>query len=227
MLQQLISSYAAGTVILVKLEEATRTFHPIGSAFVCHGKGYLLTAAHIVKLDMKLGIIVQQVTTDFQPFTIPEAQVFSVSIAGFDAANDVALLKIEEPMTVGVPDGMFGNDAETALGELCGYVGFPFADRGLHVRHVASANLSAKVISASGARQYQLDSMIHEGCSGGPLVNIRTGRIIGVMAGRYAPSGASPSVFIGGRPVGTDSAISYATCIEYGLALMMEAGLEV
>lgn len=227
MLQQIISSFAAGTAMLVRLEEDTRTFHSLGSAFLCDASGYFLTSAHLIKLDMKLGIIPQDLTNDFVPTTRPEATVIRVSVAGYDTINDVALLKVEEKIGAAVPAGMFGSDKDVELGETCGYIGFPFADRNLHVRHVASAILSAKVISASGTKQYQLDSMVGEGCSGGPLISSKTAKIIGVIVGRFSPTGVGGGIFVGNRQMGTESSISYATCIEYGIDLMKEAGLNV
>lgn len=66
------------------------------------------------------------------------------------------------------------------IGALRAHIGFPFADRGLHVRHLSSAFVSAKVTSKSGTRQYQFGGTAHEGGSG-PFIDVKTGKVIDIV----------------------------------------------
>lgn len=84
----------------------------------------------------------------------------------------------------------------------------------------AFAHHVASIPVGLGTRQYQLDAMVHEGCSGGPLVDRVSKQVIGIVAGRFSPVGNQGGVLIGGRPLGTESSISYATCIEHGIELL-------
>ena len=69
--------------------------------------------------------------------------------------------------------------------------------------------------------------MVHEGNSGGPLLELSTGQIIGVVLGRFSPTGSGGGIRIGNHPLGTESTISYAACISYGRALLKAEGLNV
>jgi serine protease Do len=156
----------------------------------------------------------------FQPISFEKVQIAKVQIQQYDAINDVALLKLDAGAASAVPSNLLGDDAVVELGASCAFFGFPFSDAGLHVRHVAASVISAKVITSNGTRQYQLDAMIHEGCSGGPLFDRDSQKIIGIVSGRFSPTGNSGGVFVGNRAIGTDSSISFATCVSHGLALI-------
>jgi serine protease Do len=69
--------------------------------------------------------------------------------------------------------------------------------------------------------------MVHEGNSGGPLVELATGRINGIVNGRFSPTGNAGGIKIGNHALGTESTISYATIIDYGTDLMKSEGLNV
>lgn len=63
--------------------------------------------------------------------------------------------------------------------------------------------------------------------SGGPLIDVSTGKIIGVVSGRFSPTGNSASVWIGNHAIGTESTISFATAVSHARELMKAEGLNV
>jgi serine protease Do len=229
MLRNIAQNYGVGTVLLVKWENGDRSggIRAIGTAFICHSKAYLLTCAHIFKLTDKLGIVSQGPTNEFRPITQQRADVLGVEVAQFDSRNDVALLRLTGDASVGVPGKIFSNESSIQVGDSCAYLGYPFADRGLHVRHVAPATVSGKVVSTAGTRQYQLSASIHGGCSGGPLIDLRLGQVFGIVSGRFSPTGNGSGVMIGDYQLGSESSISFATSISYGLDLMRAEKLDV
>jgi serine protease Do len=220
MLRDVVRIFAQGTVLLARWDKEKNIIHPLGSAFLCKAGGYLLTSAHLFSLNTPLCVVINDGTQEFQPLTIQSANTVPVEVRQYDTINDVALLKFSADISTAVPDSLLGVDNAVELGSTCAYFGFPFSDAGLHVRHVALALVSAKVIASSGTKQYQLDAMVHEGCSGGPLVDRTTGKIIGIISGRFSPTGSKGGVFIGNRPLGTESSISFATCIRHGVDLL-------
>ena len=87
---------------------------------------------------------------------------------------------------------------------------------------VSNTIVSAKSLNHNQTRQIVLDSTVNDGNSGGPLFNVETGRIIGIISGRYSPSGTEALGWVSGMPLGQDSNISFATGISYAITLLNE-----
>lgn len=226
MLKGIVQHHGGGCMMIVKrTDEQGVEF--VGSGFLCHSRGYIVTCAHTINLTDKLSVIPPQPLNEFNQLTLERVNVFDVSVAQFDPDNDVALLKINTPPPLSVPVNIFGSENSVQVGSSVGYLGFPFGHAGLHTLKVSQSIISSKVKSAKGTKQFQLDAMVHEGNSGGPLIDLATGQIIGVISGRFSPTGNSASIRIGNHALGTESTISYATTISYALALIESEGLNV
>lgn len=193
----------------------------VGTGFLCHAQGYILTCAHTISLTDKLAVIPPQPIEDFNQATLGRVNVLDVSVAQFDSKNDVALLKLTNAQEVSVPKKMFCNKDNAQVGATVCYMGFPYGHSGLHTAKFSQSIISAKVESDSGTRKYQLDTIVHEGNSGGPLIEYGSGKIIGIISGRFNPIGNSGvNITVGGHSLGTESSISYATAIGYGIELL-------
>lgn len=224
MLRNIVQQHASGCVMIVK-KNNTGGVDFIGTGFLCHNKGYIATTAHFINLTDKLAIVAPQLVTNFNNVTLDKVVYFDVIIAQFNASVDVALLKITTPPTLSVPDQLFGNEDQIPVGSSVGYFGYPFAGSGLHVLKVSSCVISAKVISKSNVKQFQIDSMVHDGGSGGPLIDVLSGQIIGVINGRFSPIGNNGGIQIGNHKLGADSTISFAVTIGYIKQLLKDEGL--
>ncbi|MDD4928400.1 MAG: serine protease [Gallionella sp.] len=225
MLRKIAQQHGGGCLMIVRRKDDGGVEF-VGSGFLCHSKGYLLTCAHSINLTDKLAIIPPQPINDFTPLTLERVNVIDVSVAQYNAENDVALLKITAPQPLVVPENLFGDENRVMVGTSVAYFGYPFGQSGLHVLKISSSIISAKVLS-NNTKQFQLDAMVHEGNSGGPLVDLTTGQIIGIISGRFSPTGNAGGVRIGGYALGTESSISYATTISYGKDLLISEGLNV
>jgi serine protease Do len=176
-----------------------------------------------------LAIVEPQPINEFNPLTLGAINLIKINVAQYDATNDVALLKISQTLSLDAPDApdnIFGDEHQIMVGSSVAYLGYPFGHLGLHALKLSSSIISAKVISTN-TRQYQLDTMVHEGNSGGPLFDIATGRIIGIISGRFSPIGSGGGFKMGNHTLGTESSISYATTISYGKELLKSEGLNV
>lgn len=220
-----IAQHHGGGCMMIVRKQDNEGVGFVGTGFLCHGKGYLLTCAHSINLTDNLAVIPPQPLNEFNPLTLERVNIIDVTVAQYDPNNDVALLKIVNPLPVSVPQNIFGNESTSQVGSSVCYLGFPFGQSGLHTIKVSQSIVSSKVKSASGTKQYQLDAMVHEGNSGGPLVDLNSGQIIGIVSGRFSPTGNSGGIRIGNHALGTESSISYATSISYGLELMKSEGL--
>jgi len=221
-----IASQHGGSCVMIVRKKVDGEAEFVGSGFLCHSKGYVLTCAHLINLTYKLAMVLPQPINDFNPLTLERVNFFDVNVAQYDAENDVALLKISNTLSISGPDNILGDDHQVMVGSSAAYLGYPFGQSGLHALKLSSSIISSKVISTN-TRQYQLDAMIHEGNSGGPLIDIATGKIIGIISGRFSPTGNGGGIKIGNHAIGTESSISYATTISYGKELLKSEGLNV
>lgn len=224
MLKKIAQQHSGGCLMIVR-HKNDGGVEFIGSGFLCHSGGYVLTCAHSINLTDKLAVIPPQPINDFNQLTLERVNVINVNVAQYNAENDVALLKITEQQPIVVPENIFGSDEHVMVGASVAYLGYPFGQTGLHALKLSSSIVSSKVISTNNTKHYQLDAMVHEGNSGGPLIDISTGRIIGIISGRFSPTGNGGGIRIGNHSLGTESSISYATTISYGKDLLKCEGI--
>ncbi len=140
----------------------------LGTGFIIHADGYVLTNAHVVE------------EADVLQVTLANEHRYSARLVGIDPRVDVALLKIEptEPLAV-VP---LGDSDQLSIGEWVMAIGNPFG---------LSHTVTVGIISAKGrsevapsgrhmiANYLQTDASINPGNSGGPLLNTR-GEVVGM-----------------------------------------------
>lgn len=212
--------------MLVRKRENAVVF--LGTAFLMHDDGYLLTAAHLLEED-PAGLMVVPTSNpdDFVPISLDQVSAMSVSVAAVDKIHNVALLEIDRNLRIKTPDHLGGTTENLSIGTSLLSLGFPFGHDEMHNLMAQSAILSSKVRSKNGARLLLFDTMVLDGTAGGPLVNADDGRVIGVVIGRFSPVEDGGDFARGKRLAGYDTQISYAVSIEYGLALMESVGLEV
>lgn len=228
MYKQIVQRHSGGCMMIVrKGENKDAGVSFICTGFLCHSEGYVLTCAHGINLTDNLAIIPPQPINEFNKMSLGRVSIIDVDIAQYDSVNDVALLKIKNPIGISYSDNMFSMNKSHNVGTSVCYMGFPFGDSGLHTLKVSETIISSKVKNEKNTDQYQLDSMIHDGNSGGPLLELQTGQIIGIITGKYSPTGAKAVIQIGNRALGQDSSISFATSISYGIELMKSEGLDV
>lgn len=222
-----IAQHLGGGCMMIVRRQDDKGVGFVGTGFLCHSKGYILTCAHSINLTDKLAIIPPQPLNEFNQLTLDRVQTINVTVAQHNSKNDVALLKIVIPTPLAVPPNILGNENISPIGSSVCYLGFPFGQSGLHTLKVSQSIISSKVKSQNGTKQFQLDAMVHEGNSGGPLIDLQSGQIIGIISGRFSPTGNGGSIKIGNHSLGTESSISYATSINYGIELMKSEGLSV
>ena len=180
-----------------------------GSGFVWDRRGHIVTNFHVIQEGDAFAV------------TLSDQSEWEAKVAGVAPAKDLALLKITAPadrlipLTVGASRGLL-------VGQRVLAVGNPFGlDHSLTVGVVSA--LGRELQSPNGRRirdVIQTDAAINPGNSGGPLLD-STGRLIGVNAAIFSPSGASAGIGFA-VPVDTVNRL-IPQLIERGRAL--EAGI--
>ena len=151
-----------------------------GSGFVLTEDGYVVTNYHVVE-----GATAVQVITH-------NGKEHDATVVGFDATNDVALLKVEDakfaPVTLGSSEDLIIGDMVVAIGNPLGELASTQT-----VGYVSGIGREVSTDSLTTIRMIQTDAAINPGNSGGPLFNMK-GEVIGITTAKYSGttnSGAS------------------------------------
>jgi len=157
--------------------QGQRSFQSLGSGFVIHPDGYLVTNNHVVDKATKIIVTFRD---DDTPYT---AQAI-----GVDKKTDLALLKLDAPPK-DLTAVTFGDSDKLKTGDWVLAIGNPF-----RLGHTATAGIvSAKSRKLAITGPYddfiQTDASINPGNSGGPLFNSH-GEVVGVNTAIFSPGGA-------------------------------------
>ncbi|WP_326492934.1 S1C family serine protease [Alicyclobacillus fastidiosus] len=139
----------------------------IGTGFVFHPRGYILTNEHVVSDGDRIMLRV------FGKKDLVEAQV-----VGRNRAHDIAILSADIPIPS--PILKIGQGKDVHVGEWVLAIGSPLGlDNTVTVGIVSAKNRPLQI----GDREYpnliQTDAAINRGNSGGPLINLR-GEVVGM-----------------------------------------------
>lgn len=134
-----------------------------GSAFFLSSDGLAVTNYHVVENAQDIVL------------TLPDGRVFSsVAIVGYDAGNDLALLKVEAS---GLPHLILGDSGQVQQGQTIYTLGNPKGLTGTMSQGIV-AN-SSRVLD--GVEYIQISAPIDHGSSGGALLD-QYGRVVGVTS---------------------------------------------
>jgi serine protease Do len=148
----------------------------LGSGVIVDPRGYILTNSHVVGSGDNLHV------------TLWNKRRLGAEVVQRDEALDIALIKVEHPSLEAIP---MGDSDRLQVGHWVVAVGNPFG---------LSHTVSAGIVSALGRSDIgilphesfiQTDASIHQGNSGGPLVDLG-GELIGINTAIYSgPSGSN------------------------------------
>jgi len=224
MLQDIYLRYRNGCMKLFHMDEQERLVF-LGSAFLIHEKGYLLTAAHLLQnQDNLMAVPVPVDEVDFSPVSSDELQALPVYVTRYNKERDVALLAFRDPLEITMPDHVVGTPENVLVGQGVACLGFAFGFQCIYNQVMQQGVVCSKMLSNNDTKLFLFDSRVHAGSSGGPLVNLEDQRVIGVVSGRFDPLEASPAL---PQDQGMRTSFSYAVSIEYAVPLMEAEGLVI
>ena len=226
MIQSVMWKFRGSCMMLMRREKKQVAY--IGTAFVVHREGYLLTAAELIADDSLQGELVAappDLEHSFAPITIEAVAPLPVAVAQIDRENGVALLRFDPPLEVAVPDRIIGDPEVYFDGSSVMALGFAFAHYRIHNPIARSAVIAARIRAPNGTKLMLIDQRVHDGDVGGLLVCVQDERVIGVILGRFDPTELRRDEHQDGVQIFTVT--SRAVSIEYGAALMQAEGLTV
>ncbi|MBP3305681.1 MAG: trypsin-like peptidase domain-containing protein [Oscillospiraceae bacterium] len=148
-----------------------------GSGFIISADGYILTNYHVIENASSITV------------SLYSGESYDAALIGYDASNDIAVLKVEEkdltPVVLGDSDKLNVGDSVVAIGNPLGELTFS----------LTAGTISAKdrAVTVSGGltmNLLQTDCAINSGNSGGALFNMY-GEVIGVTNAKYSGSSGS------------------------------------
>ena len=141
----------------------------LGSGFVIHPAGYLVTNAHVVRRAEKITV------------TFPDKRTYQAEVVAANTADDLAVLRIVTGGTRRFRHLRFGRSDDLMIGETVIAIGNPLGYQNTCTTGVISA--LGRTLRFKDGREYggfiQTDAPINPGNSGGPLLNI-LGELVGV-----------------------------------------------
>jgi S1-C subfamily serine protease len=139
----------------------------VGSGFVIHSQGYIVTNAHVVARSSE------------QRVMFAGGAEYEATIVAADKSRDLAILKIDAGTSL--PTLPFGRSDDLMIGETVVAIGNPFGFQHTVTAGVVSAVNRDVTISREIVFEdlIQTDASINPGNSGGPLLNA-LGQLIGV-----------------------------------------------
>ena len=153
-----------------------------GSGFIISADGYIITNYHVVSGAQDLKVSLQDGT------------IYPAELVGYEATNDVALLKIEAtgltPVTIGDSDTLGVGDCVAAIGNPLGELSYTMT-----VGYISAMD---REINTDGTpiNMLQTDAAINSGNSGGPLFDM-SGNVVGITTAKYSGTTGSGTVIEG------------------------------
>lgn len=156
--------YALASPSAVSIESAGPDGYSAGTGVVLTQDGYIITNAHVVAGARRVDVL------------LPSNQTLPASLVGFNAVEDLAVLKVE---AAGLIPAQFGDSNALHIGEPVAALGDSLGYRGTFTDGIVSALDREVEVDDVSMVLIQTSAAINYGNSGGPLLN-QYGQVIGI-----------------------------------------------
>ena len=147
-----------------------------GSGFVLTEDGYIISNYHVVEGANQLTVMTYL------------GDEYPAKLVGYDAMNDVSLLKVD---TTGLTPVKIGSSEDLIVGDQVVAIGNPLGEltSSLTVGYISAKD---RTINTDGnlINMMQTDAAINPGNSGGPLFNMK-GEVVGITTAKFSGSTSS------------------------------------
>lgn len=151
-----------------------------GSGFIISKDGYILTNYHVIETAVQNNLAVSVMLHD--------STQYEAKVVGYEADNDVAVLKIDCDNLNAVT---LGDSDELSVGETVYAVGNPLGELAYTMTTGSVSALDRAITTdeyAVPVNMFQLDAAVNSGNSGGPVYNNR-GEVVGIVTAKNGSTG--------------------------------------
>jgi S1-C subfamily serine protease len=143
------------------------------------GKGFILTNAHVVEDANKVSVM------------LTDGRFFHCQVMGSDEIVDIAVLKMLNgnnggpPIIANLPVAKLGDSNSLSVGKIVIAVGSPGGlDNTVTMGIVSGLERSSTMVGIPHKKvdYIQTDAAINPGYSGGPLIDVERGKVVGINA---------------------------------------------
>ena len=185
-----------------------------GSGFILTEDGYVVTNYHVVEGATSVDVILHDDTE------------YPAEVVGYDATNDIAVLKME---ATGLPAVTLGSSSALNIGDMVAAIGNPLGELASTqtIGYVSGINREITTDNTI-ISMIQTDAVINPGNSGGPLFNMY-GQVIGITTAKYSgTTGSGASIEGIGFAIPIDDVVPIIhDLIEYGYVTGAYMGVTV
>ncbi len=185
-----------------------------GSGFILTEDGYVVTNYHVVEGGTDIRVVLHN------------GDEYPAEIVGFDATNDLAVLKVDAS---GLSAAAIGSSSELNIGDMVVAIGNPLGTLASTqtVGYVSGINREVTTDNTI-ISMIQTDAAINPGNSGGPLFNTK-GEVIGITTAKYSGTTNSGASIEGiGFAIPIDDVIGMVSdLIDYGYVTGAYLGVTV
>jgi len=143
-----------------------------GSGFIFTDDGYVLTNHHVIENSSAITV------------SLYNGESYDATLIGYDASNDIAVLKIEAEGLVPV---VLGDSSNMNVGDSVVAIGNPLGELTFSLTAGTVSALDRQVTMSNGVTMnlIQTDCAINSGNSGGALFNLY-GEVVGITNAKYS-----------------------------------------
>lgn len=180
------------TLVIGVHDRTEGTIRMLGTGFLISNDGKIVTARHVIGNETNdLVVLMPHIKNidEYQDTTDNSCKPVSAIIEDINPVTDICILKTPLNFTGALPP--LESLDKIKVGERIGMYGFPHCVMGRRVLTYQEAEIGAKLLLESSgikSKYATINIQTRPGQSGSIVFNMRTGAIIGLLIGAYAPS---------------------------------------
>lgn len=179
------------TLVIGKRDDASGLIQMLGSGFLISNDGKIVTARHVVGNETDgLCVLMPHIPNinAYQDVTDTSCRPVPAIVEDINPITDLCILKTDLRFDGQLPT--LGSLDTISVGERIGIFGFPHCVMGRRVLTYQETEIGAKMLmetSGIKSKYATINIQTRPGQSGSLIFNLKTGSIIGLLIGTYAP----------------------------------------